>query len=93
LCRVRGQRDGDFVIHVVKRPPVSRLLARLLAAGGQTGQRRHQKRRRPRGQPLRGLQHPGQMVIIQLVQPVALDEIDQRGQNRVRREGVSPATI
>ncbi len=87
------QRDGDLVIHVVKRPPVPRLPARLLAAGGQTGHRRHPDRRRPRGQPVRGLQCAGQLIVIQLAQVIALDEIDQRGQDRAGLQGVRPAAV
>ena len=39
---------------------------------------------------MRGLQHPGQLIIIQLTQPVPLGQIEQGGQHRVRSQPIPP---
>ena len=37
---------------------------------------------------MRGLQHPGQLIIIQLTQPIPLDTIGQDGQGRAGGHGI-----
>ena len=82
------ERDRDLIIDMVKRPPVPALAPAGLTAGRQPGGGSELQRRRPGGQPPRGLQHPGQLIIIQTVQAIALDAIGQDGQDRPGGHGI-----
>jgi len=87
------QRDRDLIIGVIKRPPVPRHPARRLTAGRKRGDGGELRHGGPRGQPVRGLQHPGPLIIIQRPQPLTLHQIHQRGQHRIRREPISPPPV
>jgi hypothetical protein len=40
-----------------------------------------------------GLQYPGQLIIVQLAQPIALHQVNQRRERRTRCQGVRSPTL
>ena len=78
---------------MVKRPPVPTLATVRLTAGRQPGHRGDLLRRGPGHQPVRSLQHPGQLIIIQLLQTLTASQIEQCRQDGIGSQLVTPAPL